>query len=553
MTGTQTTRYPATLHLATSPLFRKQDDGLSVVERTIIAYRRAEAIGVAYDLSTSDLLNLTPKFWKMHEDPIMVMDGAATTLFTTQYNLVVGTIAQYARGRRDLDGLLDDLLKYRKIGQFCLTELGHGLDAANLETTAVMLSDGGFVLHTPHLQASKYMPPTGPMLGKPCVGIVFARLLVAGDDHGVRAFVPGITTRVLPSRGGTNPVAHCITGFNKVLLPPSALLGSTKKPKHPHVDFNRAIGRVSVGCMALSLIGASSIEIYCAIGAAYSSRRTIGPPEKRIPILNFRTQQIPILNGIAHAYVLRAFGKWARSNFCDQDLDPRIRYGIAACSKVVSVQLSQGAAIAISERCGAQGLFGVNQMSRMHSEMRGIAMAEGDILGLSVRLAIELGLDRYVLPQSKYPDNLLARHERYLMKELKEALQATTHNHRGGDVDRQILPKCQALIEAIGHRMAHDAAVEAGVMPELTDLYVCSVVKLDSAWYCETGTASRQKQAEAEVAAYDAVLPHLSALVQGMNVSPYVTAPIVSDEAWEAYVSELSYQGSEADLIRARL
>ncbi|KAF9069416.1 acyl-CoA dehydrogenase NM domain-like protein [Rhodocollybia butyracea] len=534
MTRTQAPRYPATVQLATSPLFREQDNKLSVADRTIIAYKRAEAIGVAYDLSPNDVLNLTPKFWKTHEDPIMILDGAASTLFTIQYNLVAGTIAQYAQGREDMAALLDDLLRYRKIGQFCLTELGHGLDAANLETTAVMLSDGGFVLHTPHLQASKYMPPTGPVLGKPCVAVVFARLLVAGEDHGVRPFVvtlndgynmsPGITARVLPSRGGTNPVAHCITGFNRVLLPPSALLGSTKKPKLPSVDFSRAIWRVAL------------TEDYW-------------PPEKRMPIMNFRTQQIPIVNGIAHAYVLRAFGEWARSEFCNQDLDPRIRHGIAACSKAISVQLSQGAAMAISERCGAQGLFGVNQMSRMHSEMRGIAIAEGDILGLSIRLAIELGLDRYALPQSKYPDTLLARHERYLMTELKEALQTPSHRHRDDNVDRLVLPKCQALIEAIGHRMAHDAALEADVMAELIDVYICSIVKLDSAWYSETGAASRQKQAAMEVAAHDAVLPHLLTLVQGMNVTPYVTAPIVSDEAWEAFVSGLPYQGSKADLI----
>jgi acyl-CoA oxidase len=40
-------------------------------------------------------------------------------------------------------------------GQFCLTELGHGLDAFNLETTASVLPDGGFLLHTPTPQAAK--------------------------------------------------------------------------------------------------------------------------------------------------------------------------------------------------------------------------------------------------------------------------------------------------------------------------------------------------------------------------------------------------------------
>ena len=36
-----------------------------------------------------------------------------------------------------------------------LTELGHGLDARNLETTATLLPDGRFELHTPCPNAAK--------------------------------------------------------------------------------------------------------------------------------------------------------------------------------------------------------------------------------------------------------------------------------------------------------------------------------------------------------------------------------------------------------------
>ena len=36
-----------------------------------------------------------------------------------------------------------------------LTEVAHGLDAENLETTATLLPDGDFDLHTPHDGAAK--------------------------------------------------------------------------------------------------------------------------------------------------------------------------------------------------------------------------------------------------------------------------------------------------------------------------------------------------------------------------------------------------------------
>lgn len=39
--------------------------------------------------------------------------------------------------------------------QYMLTEVGHGLDARNLETTATLLPNGDFDLHTPNFNAAK--------------------------------------------------------------------------------------------------------------------------------------------------------------------------------------------------------------------------------------------------------------------------------------------------------------------------------------------------------------------------------------------------------------
>ena len=94
-------------------------------------------------------------------------------------------------------------------------------------------------------------------------------------------------------------------------------------------------------------------------------------------------------------------------------------------------------------------------------------------------------------------------------------------------------------MEAIGHRMAYDAARAAGVRPCLVDVYVANVVKLDSAWYAEHAGLGRAAQSEAEEAAHDAALPHLGELVREMDVFAYVNAPIASDGAWDAFVAGL--------------
>lgn len=65
-------------------------------------------------MTMDDILSLTPKFWQMHNDPIVLLDGAAITLLTIQYNLCAGTIARHARRRPELVPLVEDLLGYRK-------------------------------------------------------------------------------------------------------------------------------------------------------------------------------------------------------------------------------------------------------------------------------------------------------------------------------------------------------------------------------------------------------------------------------------------------------
>ena len=65
-------------------------------------------------MTIEDVLSLTPKFWQLHNDPIVLLDGGAITLLVIQYNLCAGTIARYIGRRPELIPLVEDLLNYRK-------------------------------------------------------------------------------------------------------------------------------------------------------------------------------------------------------------------------------------------------------------------------------------------------------------------------------------------------------------------------------------------------------------------------------------------------------
>ncbi|KAI0644432.1 acyl-CoA dehydrogenase NM domain-like protein [Trametes meyenii] len=542
-----------TLHLPSSDLFSTPVHYMDDTHRAFLSYEKARAIGLSYDMNIDDLLSLSPKSWQLHSDPTVLLGSGAATLLTIQYNLCAGTIARYVRQRPELAHLVEDLLQFRIHGQFMLTELGHGLDVANIETTATMTPFGDFVLHSPMPSAAKFMPPTVPA-GLPCVAVVFAKLIVDDESRGHRPFIvtlndgkqmcTGVQSRLLPFLSGSDPVLHSLTTFHNVRLPRSALLGSLEKSANIHRNLMNIIYRVAVGSLALAGFALPFMQCSATIGLMYSLRRTIGGPSRRTPILSFRTQQAPILTVTANAYVLQALHRWATRQFSDTRFDWQLRHGIAATVKSVMVQLSQQGALGVSNRCGVQGLFAYNQITYLYNSMRGVAIAEGDVLVLAIRFVNELLLERYTLPPPADPTSLLARHEAGLFAELCQIFRDSPH-HRSTEVSRLILPRCQPMMEAIGHRMAYDAAVQQGVRKALIDLYVANVVSLDAAWYAEHTGFSRTEQHAMTTRAMDAVLPMLEELVKEMDVFEYITAPIVSDGRWDEFVKGLETFGGD--------
>jgi len=173
--------------------------------------------------------------------------------------------------------------------------------------------------------------------------------------------------RLLPPRGGSTPVNHAITSFDHVRLPFSALLGDLAKSNTIHSDFMSSIWRVAVGSLALSSIGIPFLQMSSYISGRYFQRRHVtGVHGKPVPIISYRTQQLPLLTAISQVFVLKALLKWAVKQFMDKDLDVRARHGVAACCKAVMIQHVQLSTVSLSERLGAQGLFEYNRLSNIY-------------------------------------------------------------------------------------------------------------------------------------------------------------------------------------------
>ncbi|OQD82847.1 hypothetical protein PENANT_c019G02599 [Penicillium antarcticum] len=107
-------------------------------ESTPLTYQRSKAFCNAYGLTAKDIYRFTPKFWKMHREALVALDGGAFTLFVIQCNPFASTLAPFAMKRPELQPVLQAALGFNVSAQFVLTEVNHGLDARSVQTTAIL-------------------------------------------------------------------------------------------------------------------------------------------------------------------------------------------------------------------------------------------------------------------------------------------------------------------------------------------------------------------------------------------------------------------------------
>lgn len=170
--------------------------------------------------------------------------------------------------------------------------------------------------------------------------------------------------RLLTPRGGSVPMNHCLTYFNHVALPASALLSSPEKGDDREQFFD-SIYRIIVGTISIAGMALTSLKMAVYVAGRYSQRRKVTDAftGSQTPIISFPTQQYPILSSLAQAIVFESLTKKAIALFTDKSKSLGARHCIAAVAKVTLVKHCCASLISLGDRCGAQGVFEVNQFS----------------------------------------------------------------------------------------------------------------------------------------------------------------------------------------------
>ena len=393
--------------ISTEP-FRRPPGG-TPEERLALAYRRLRILNDSLD-SALRLAADTRALAALHEwlGPV---DPALTTVAGIHYNLFLGSLLDHdGTTRRDLS----DYLRLRRIGTFLCTEVAHGNDAAAIETTAAYdPARDGFVLNTPHSGAQKFMPNTSPA-GGPKTGLVAARLLADGTDHGVFLFLvpltddtralPGVRVRRLPARMGS-PVDHCLTSFDRLFVGRDALLAGA----HGRIDeggrfssalpgrrrrFLASIGRVTPGKISMSACAAGSARATLAVAVRYGGHRFVSGPRGTapVPVNAHRTHHAPLARAMATVFAMSllhraSMDRWEAARTPGEREEAE---RLVAVAKGWITWQARTVIVECRERCGAQALLENNGMTELVTGVEGAITAEGDNLAVHAKAAAEM-------------------------------------------------------------------------------------------------------------------------------------------------------------------
>ena len=224
-------------------------------------------------------------------------------------------------------------LNYEYIGCYAQTELGHGSNVRGLETTATWdPSDKTFVLHSPHLTASKWWIGT---LGRTANhAVVMAQLIINGKSYGPHPFVvqvrdlkthqplENIHVGDIGPKFGFNTMDNGFLLFNQHKIPHINMLakftrvdpntGKYQRPANPALLYGTMTWVRSTIVMQSGYVlarGATIAIRYCAVRRQFQDRDAPEGTKGETQVINYKMVQIRLFTLLAATFALHFAGK----------------------------------------------------------------------------------------------------------------------------------------------------------------------------------------------------------------------------------------------------
>jgi len=237
--------------------------------------------------------------------------------------------------------LIDSL---KLCGCFCLTEVGYGNNAVQMETTATFNEKTQkFTINCPTVNSQKFWITNGAYYAH--VAIVFAQTIVKGVNEGICAFLvrirddnlkqlPGIVIDDMGKKMSSNGVDNARIIIRNVEVDREALLnklididqhGNVKTDiKNKRQRFLKTANRLLSGRVCISSMMVSSAKIALCVATKYASVRLSNGVSglSDTPIGNFQLFNNQIMPLICKTYVFNMGLMYIRRIYCDYLLNP---------------------------------------------------------------------------------------------------------------------------------------------------------------------------------------------------------------------------------------
>lgn len=205
-------------------------------------------------------------------------------------------------------------------GCFGMTELAHGSNVANLQTTATYNPDRKtFTINTPNLGATKWW--IGGAAHSSNHTVVYARLISKGKDYGVKTFVvqlrdsnfellPGISIGDIGSKMGRDAIDNGWIQFNDVEIPKEYFLQKFTTIDDDGTVHNTPLEQLSLSALIQGRVGmvldsARHGAKFITIALRYAiGRQQFGNPENENQIINYSLHQYRLVPYLALVYLL---------------------------------------------------------------------------------------------------------------------------------------------------------------------------------------------------------------------------------------------------------
>ncbi|CAG8449408.1 16096_t:CDS:10 [Dentiscutata heterogama] len=248
----------------------------------------------------------------------MCIYSEAFSMKTYVHNTLFRQSIEFFGTKEQQDEWMDDVLNWRIIGCFAMTELGHSSFIRGLETTATYdrIHDE-FIINSPTLTATKWWIGMAGQTATHTVAI--CQIIIDSENHGINWFVvplrdrktghllPGITAGDLGAKYGRHGLDSGWIQFSNVRIPRKNMLMKWSKvtedgkyipPQNPAIAYTPLIGeRLTVLSGTQNALG-RALTIACRYGCV--RRQSVDDGQ----IMNYQTHYVGLVPCVASIYVI---------------------------------------------------------------------------------------------------------------------------------------------------------------------------------------------------------------------------------------------------------